>query len=124
MNINREYYRTARRTGIQSVIDQFIGHTHAEELGMLIADADFYELIERVTALRTFTGKACEAITWQEGLTTWISQITFARDELMEYNGVTVLPKYGECGMEFRREYARMFKWAIMQGPLTAGYAA
>jgi hypothetical protein len=117
---------------VQDVVDYWIGTT-SDEFGTLVQNADFKKLRDQIPMLATLSSDP----TWLRGIVAWSQLILVAenvvRDQILWENKLAwltaeeaqsqTLPPYGDCSFELQKDYARAFKYAVMQGAIRMGVA-
>jgi hypothetical protein len=107
-----------RRTDyIAHIFNTFIG-SEGIDLGQLITTRGFDDLSSMVADLRALgRGKS-----WLKGIDKWEETIMTAKKTFCDENGFSYLNDYSidDFTHTTGREFARMLKWAVMQGAIYA----
>lgn len=102
--------RETRNAAIARMVSKYIN-----EIGELEVDPDFSALVADVNALAS-EGRS---LNWRTACLKFRKTVDYAEQEFRgQYNGT--LPGFNEITFEGRREYCRLFKWALLQGAVYA----
>jgi hypothetical protein len=115
--------RTQREEAIGTIVLHFIDDgTYGEPGKLMDVDPDFAELYTMVAKLWPM-GRTAR---WHAGIQKWIDTIEYARKTFCDENGFSVLntPTWKDCTFRTQRAYTELFKWAVSQGAIYAGYGA
>lgn len=109
-----------RSDAVQAVVNTYIGQ-EGDIAGMLIKEANFAELYDRIDKLRVGSRSGSA---WLKGLDKWEDCVSTAIITFRDTNGISHLQGPGketdyEWGTQ-RSDYIRLFKWAVMQGAIYA----
>lgn len=109
--------KAIRTRAIQTIVNSWIENEDESNLGALLSDRSFDDLVADVSNLR----KLGRSANWQTGIDQWLSTINLAGQTFSNNTGVS-LANACRYGVDHWRtedsstEFTRLIKWAVMQG--------
>lgn len=115
--------RMGREAMIKRLSNHYVDDGSWGEPGRLMDEANFTELYKAVTQLKQY-GRSNK---WKLAISEWEDVINRAAKTFCDENGYSVvgpLPEWKTLPTQQQQSYTMLFKWAVLQGAIYAGYGA